>query len=164
MDLTGVTWRRYSGTEAQSPDPFMATKMGATSTPTYRGLAYVVFENLALTAFGNRLPRLTLYPFLMMDVPSDNVLPNPQFRQCHRCRVGRRALAGPEHLLASSKFRGVGRQDRPCRRAGFGLLWHHHARQLRGFWHHGDMDRRRGLGHSPDDPALRPPLCRSGRD
>ena len=39
MDLTGVTWRWYSGSEAQSPDPFIAAKMGTTSTPAYRGLA-----------------------------------------------------------------------------------------------------------------------------
>ena len=63
MDMTGVTWRRYAGDEAQTPDAFIAAKMGASSTPAYRGLAYVVFEDLALTAFGNRLPQLSFEVF-----------------------------------------------------------------------------------------------------
>ena len=69
MDLTGVTWRWYSGSEAQTSDPFIAAKMGATSTPAYRGLAYVVFENLALTAFGNRLPQLSFEIFAPLPDP-----------------------------------------------------------------------------------------------
>ena len=39
MDMTGVTWRRYSGSETQTADPFIAARMGASSTPAYRGLA-----------------------------------------------------------------------------------------------------------------------------
>jgi len=59
MDMTGVTWRWYPGNEAQSADPFIAAKMGAANTPAYRGTAYVVFEDLALATFGNRLPQLS---------------------------------------------------------------------------------------------------------
>ena len=69
MDLTGVTWRWYSGSEAQNPDPFIAAKIGATSTPAYRGLAYVVFKNLALTSFGNRLPQLSFEIFAPLPDP-----------------------------------------------------------------------------------------------
>ena len=63
MDMTGVTWRWYAGSETQGTDPFIAAKMGASCTPAYRGLAYVVFEDLALTAFGNRLPQLSFEVF-----------------------------------------------------------------------------------------------------
>ena len=63
MEMTGVTWRWYPGDEDQTPDPFIAAKMGASSTPAYRGLAYVMFEDLALTAFGNRLPQLSFEVF-----------------------------------------------------------------------------------------------------
>ena len=63
MDMTGVTWRWYPGNEVQPADPFIAAKMGASSTPAYRGLAYVVFETLALTAFGNRIPQLSFEIF-----------------------------------------------------------------------------------------------------
>ncbi|MBC7284207.1 glycoside hydrolase TIM-barrel-like domain-containing protein [Hoeflea sp.] len=63
MDMTGVTWRLYPGNEAQTADPFIASKMGAANTPAYRGTAYVVFEDLALASFGNRLPQLSFEVF-----------------------------------------------------------------------------------------------------
>ncbi|PKQ10795.1 MAG: hypothetical protein CVT70_17680 [Alphaproteobacteria bacterium HGW-Alphaproteobacteria-1] len=63
MDLSGVTWRWYPGDEAQDPDPFISARMGAANTPAYRGTAYVVFEELALSAFGNRLPQLSFEVF-----------------------------------------------------------------------------------------------------
>ena len=49
----------YTGTTTQSPDPFMQSILGAGNVPAYRGLAYVVFDNLQLANFGNRLPNLT---------------------------------------------------------------------------------------------------------
>lgn len=63
MDMTGVTWRWYPGNEAQSPDPFISAKMGAANTPAYRGTAYVVFEELDLSGFGNRLPQISFEVF-----------------------------------------------------------------------------------------------------
>ena len=63
MDMTGVTWRWYPGDEAQTADPFIAAKMGAANIPAYRGTAYVVFEELDLSAFGNRLPQISFEVF-----------------------------------------------------------------------------------------------------
>jgi hypothetical protein len=63
MDLSGVTWRWYPGDEAQTADPFIAAKMGSANTPAYRGTAYVVFEELALSTYGNRLPQLSFEVF-----------------------------------------------------------------------------------------------------
>jgi hypothetical protein len=63
MDLSGVTWRWYPGDEAQTADPFIAAKMGAANTPAYRGTAYVVFEELPLSTYGNRLPQLSFEVF-----------------------------------------------------------------------------------------------------
>ncbi|MCT8999715.1 baseplate multidomain protein megatron [Chelativorans intermedius] len=63
MDLSGVTWRWYPGDEAQTPDPFIAAKMGTENTPAYRGTAYVVFEDLPLGSYGNRLPQLSFEVF-----------------------------------------------------------------------------------------------------
>jgi len=57
MDLTGITMRQYRGDEQQMPDPLIVAKEGA--APAYRGLAYVVFENLPLANFGNRIPQLS---------------------------------------------------------------------------------------------------------
>ena len=59
VDLSEATWRWYPGSEAQAPDPFIAAKMGVWNTPAYRGTAYVVFEELPLARFGNRLPQLS---------------------------------------------------------------------------------------------------------
>jgi len=63
MDLSGVTWRWYPGDESQTPDPFIVAKMGAGNAPAYRGTAYVVFEDLPLGNFGNRLPQLSFEVF-----------------------------------------------------------------------------------------------------
>ena len=63
MDLDGVTMRVHLGDEDQEPDPFIAAKMGAENTPAYRGTAYVVFEDLPLARFGNRLPQLSFEVF-----------------------------------------------------------------------------------------------------
>jgi hypothetical protein len=59
LDLAGVTWRFYPGTETQDPDALIVAKEGADNAPGYRGIAYVVFERLALANFGNRVPQLS---------------------------------------------------------------------------------------------------------
>jgi hypothetical protein len=57
LDLTGITFRVYNGSESQDADPLIIAKEG--DAPAYRGLAYVVFERLALEKFGNRIPQLS---------------------------------------------------------------------------------------------------------
>ena len=59
LDLSTVTWRLYAGTEDQLPDSLIEAKEGAGNAPAYRGLAYVVFERMALAPFGNRIPQLS---------------------------------------------------------------------------------------------------------
>ena len=59
FDLSGVNWRFYSGDETQAPDPLIEIIEGVGQTPAYRGTAYIVFEDLPLAAFGNRLPQLS---------------------------------------------------------------------------------------------------------
>jgi hypothetical protein len=59
IDLTQYTTRLYPGTEDQAPDPLIEEIEGAGNTPAYRGLAYIVFEDLELADFGNRIPQLT---------------------------------------------------------------------------------------------------------
>lgn len=48
----------YSGSETQLPDPTIEAQVGAGNAPAYRGLAYLVFNDLLLTAYGNRLPNV----------------------------------------------------------------------------------------------------------
>lgn len=59
LDLTTLPIRIYSGGEDQEPDPLIVAKEGAENAPAYRGLAYIVFEDLPLSAFGNRIPQFT---------------------------------------------------------------------------------------------------------
>lgn len=59
LDLAGVTMRVYTGTQDQPADPLIVAKEGAERTPAHRGLAYVVFERLAVGAYGNRVPQLS---------------------------------------------------------------------------------------------------------
>lgn len=56
LDLSTVTMRFYRGTADQAPDPLILARQGAGNTPAFRGLAYVVFENLPLGPYGNRIP------------------------------------------------------------------------------------------------------------
>ena len=57
FDLSQVTHRFYRGDETQVPDPLVEMIEGA--APAYRGTAYIVFEDLPLTDFGNRIPQLS---------------------------------------------------------------------------------------------------------
>ena len=65
-DLSTVTYRVYHGTETQLLDSLIQARAGATA-PAFRGLAYVVFEHLALADFGNRMPQLSFEVFRALD-------------------------------------------------------------------------------------------------
>lgn len=51
--------RIYTGAELQRPDPVIEAVEGIGNCPAYRGLAYVVFEDLNLSSFGNRIPNFS---------------------------------------------------------------------------------------------------------
>ena len=55
--------RFYPGSEDQMPDPKIEAVEGAGLAPTYRGVAYVVIEDLDLGRFGNRVPQFTFEIF-----------------------------------------------------------------------------------------------------
>jgi len=54
-----LTMRVYPGSRDQLPDPKIEAVEGAGTVPAYRGTAYVVIEDLDLSAFGNRVPQLS---------------------------------------------------------------------------------------------------------
>jgi hypothetical protein len=56
LDLSQYTLRFHPGSEDQDVDPLIAAIDG--DVPAYRGLCHVVFEDMALAAFGNRIPQL----------------------------------------------------------------------------------------------------------
>lgn len=53
------TFRWHDGGEDQAVDPLIASAVGLASASAFRGIAYAVFEELELGAFGNRIPSLT---------------------------------------------------------------------------------------------------------
>ena len=59
LDLSQFVHRVYNGTNGQAPDSLIESREGGGNAPAYRGLAYVVFERMALAAFGNRIPQLS---------------------------------------------------------------------------------------------------------
>ncbi|WBC28296.1 tail protein [Desulfofustis phage LS06-2018-MD02] len=59
IDLSQYTYRIYKGTETQTPDSYIEQKEGEGNVPAYRGLAYVVFEDIQINKFGNRIPQMT---------------------------------------------------------------------------------------------------------
>lgn len=56
--------RIYTGTETQEPDARLTTYIesqeGADTTPAYRGVTYIVFEDIPLEKMGNRLPQVSV--------------------------------------------------------------------------------------------------------
>jgi len=48
----------YRGTNDQVADTLMAAAIGADNTPAYRGRSYIVFKELQLADYGNRIPQV----------------------------------------------------------------------------------------------------------
>jgi Putative phage tail protein len=67
----GGTLRIHLGHGDQEADALMAQAEGITRCPAYRGLAYVVFEDLELADYGNRIPSLTFE--ILADATSTSV-------------------------------------------------------------------------------------------
>ena len=63
LSLSGIRHRIYLGNETQTPDPKIQAVEGHGTVPAYRGLAYVVFEDLPLERFGNHIPQLNFEVF-----------------------------------------------------------------------------------------------------
>ncbi|NVO27777.1 host specificity protein [Donghicola sp. C2-DW-16] len=59
LDRSTLNYRVYRGAMNQLPDPLIEAIEGTGAVPAYRGTAYVVFEDLALAPFGNRVPQFS---------------------------------------------------------------------------------------------------------
>lgn len=57
IDLAKYNYRLYKGSKDQLADPYIVCK-SSTPAPAYRDLAYIVFENLPLADFEDRVPSL----------------------------------------------------------------------------------------------------------
>lgn len=59
ISVANIDMRVYHGTQDQRPDSAIEAIEGAQNAPAYRGTAYVVFENLPLAPYGNRVPQFS---------------------------------------------------------------------------------------------------------
>lgn len=51
--------RFYSGSSTQPQDSLIAATEGVSNTPAYRGRAYIVFDDIPLAEYGNRIPAVS---------------------------------------------------------------------------------------------------------
>ncbi|MGB4191012.1 MAG: glycoside hydrolase TIM-barrel-like domain-containing protein [Rickettsiales bacterium] len=56
IDPRKSCYRFYNGSEDQMPDPLIEANCGHGKTPAFRGLSYIVIEDLQLGEFGNQIP------------------------------------------------------------------------------------------------------------
>lgn len=63
VSIDGLNFRVYYGDETQLPDPTIEEAEGDGMVPAFRGLSYIVFDDLALEKFGNRIPNLNFEVF-----------------------------------------------------------------------------------------------------
>lgn len=56
IDPSKAVCRFYNGSEEQMPDPLIEADQGHKKTPAFRGLSYIVIEDLQLAEFGNSIP------------------------------------------------------------------------------------------------------------
>ena len=56
---TGLSFRFYPGSETQIVDPAIENDKGVGEAPAFRGTTYIVFFDVALADFGNRIPNIT---------------------------------------------------------------------------------------------------------
>lgn len=73
LDLSTRTVRFYRGTEDQAVDSKISAVEGAGNAPAYRGLCYIVFEDFALAAFGNRIPQITVEVIKAFSADADDL-------------------------------------------------------------------------------------------
>jgi hypothetical protein len=60
LQVPGLRWRFYPGDEEQLPDPLIEANVGAANAVAHRGLCYLVFEDVPLNSFGNRIPSVSV--------------------------------------------------------------------------------------------------------
>src|SRR5690606_18401830 len=59
LAVQGLVFRFYSGGEDQLPDPAVVAHVGEEEAPYHRGLCYIVFDQVPLKYFGNRIPQVS---------------------------------------------------------------------------------------------------------
>lgn len=72
LDLSELTYRFYPGDFTQTVDPLIEITEGIGTVPAFRGVSYVVFEDMPLGEYGNRIPQISCEVFV--PPTSDNIV------------------------------------------------------------------------------------------
>ncbi|MFT4149974.1 MAG: glycoside hydrolase TIM-barrel-like domain-containing protein [Paracoccaceae bacterium] len=75
IDPASLNLRLYRGTGDQLPDPRIEAVEGAGMAPAYRGIAYVVIEDMDVGPYGNRVPQLS-FEVVRRAVEADDLAEN----------------------------------------------------------------------------------------
>lgn len=71
---TSLDMRVYRGSDTQLPDPKISAVEGVDNAPAYRGIAYIVIEDIDLSAYGNRVPQFTFEVVRAADPLADTAI------------------------------------------------------------------------------------------
>lgn len=63
FDISQTEYRLYTGAENQDIDPLIEAEIGYGNCPRFNNTAYIVFEDLKLEDFGDRIPQLSFEVF-----------------------------------------------------------------------------------------------------
>jgi hypothetical protein len=85
FEIEAANWRLHQGGEGQLPDALIEAIEGPGNAPAYRGTAYLVFEDLDVSQFGNRIPQFNFEVFRQPDVPL-SLVPEATFRPAEQVR------------------------------------------------------------------------------
>ena len=86
--IPGLVWRFHDGSETQLPDPLIEATLGS-DAPAHRGIANLVFEDVPLDRFGNRMPQVTVefsadaartFPEVTSTAPASSIWSVPRMR------------------------------------------------------------------------------------
>ncbi|WP_025898617.1 phage tail protein [Sneathiella glossodoripedis] len=88
--VSGLSFRFYKGDDTQECDPLIVAEQDGGSAPAYRGCSYVVFEDLNLSSFGNRIPN---FEFLVTRQATDS----------YPSRAGQAATYYPQQMVLHSQ-------------------------------------------------------------
>ena len=72
--LAGIRFRFYDGNEEQLPDGLEEADRGAGNVPAYRGICRIVFDDMQLANFANRIPNITAEIAYKSTVPQYPIL------------------------------------------------------------------------------------------
>ena len=59
IDLSTLNYEFYPGSDTQGPDPTIEGVEGTGNVPGFRGTCYMVFTDMPLETYGNRMPQIT---------------------------------------------------------------------------------------------------------